>query len=87
LIFFTYRVQSGTDCPGYCHGSQMKTIIKQIKKEGDTIGGVIPGVIQNVPVLVLWREPVFDKLHADWERPCFPLNRRKGFEYGSGFEG
>ena len=59
--------------------------IKVIKKEGDTIGGVITCVIQNVPVGL--GEPVFDKLHAELGKAMLSINAVKGFEYGSGFSG
>lgn len=59
--------------------------IKVIKKEGDTIGGVITCVIQNVPIGL--GEPVFDKLHAELGKAMLSINAVKGFEYGSGFQG
>jgi len=63
----------------------METYIKQIKKEGDTVGGLISCVIQNVPVGL--GEPVFDKLHAQLGKAMLSINAVKGFEYGSGFAG
>lgn len=59
--------------------------IKVIKKAGDTIGGVITCVIENVPMGL--GEPVFDKLHAELGKAMLSINAVKGFEYGSGFEG
>ncbi len=59
--------------------------IKVIKKEGDTVGGVISCVIQNVPAGL--GEPVFDKLHAELGKAMLSINAVKGFEYGSGFAG
>lgn len=59
--------------------------ILQIRKAGDTIGGTITCVIQNVPSGL--GEPVFDKLHADLAKAMLSINAVKGFEYGSGFEG
>ena len=64
---------------------QMEDYIKQIRKEGDTIGGVITCVIENVPVGL--GEPVFDKLHAELGKAMLSINAVKGFEYGSGFAG
>jgi chorismate synthase len=63
----------------------METLIKEIKKEGDTIGGTISCVIHGVPIG--WGEPVFDKLHADLGKAMLSINAVKGFEFGSGFEG
>lgn len=59
--------------------------IKATRKEGDTVGGVISCVIQNVPVGL--GEPVFDKLHAELGKAMLSINAVKGFEYGSGFAG
>ncbi len=64
---------------------KMESYIKSIRKEGDTIGGTITCVIQNVPVGL--GEPVFDKLHAELGKAMLSINAVKGFEYGSGFAG
>ena len=49
----------------------MENYIKEVKKNGDTVGGVISCVIQNVPVGL--REPVFDKLHGS-DRKAMPVS-------------
>lgn len=72
-------------CPDQEMASKMEDYIKKIKKEGDTIGGVITCVAKNVPVGL--GEPVFDKLHAELGKAMLSINAVKGFEYGSGFEG
>ena len=72
-------------CPDPEMAAQMETYIKEVRKEGDTIGGIISCVIQNVPVGL--GEPVFDKLHAELGKAMLSINAVKGFEYGSGFEG
>ena len=64
---------------------KMETYIKSIRKEGDTIGGTVTCVIQNVPIGL--GEPVFDKLHAELGKAMLSINAVKGFEYGSGFAG
>ena len=64
---------------------EMIDYITKIKKDGDTVGGVVTCVIQNVPVGL--GDPVFDKLHADLGKAMLSINAVKGFEYGSGFEG
>ncbi|MCW5519363.1 chorismate synthase [Aureitalea sp. L0-47] len=64
---------------------EMEAYIKQIRKEGDTVGGMITCVIQNVPVGL--GEPVFYKLHAQLGKAMLSINAVKGFEYGSGFSG
>lgn len=72
-------------CPDPDTASKMENYIKEIRKEGDTIGGIITCVIQNVPIGL--GEPVFDKLHAELGKAMLSINAVKGFEYGSGFEG
>ncbi len=64
---------------------QMETYIKEIRKQGDTVGGMVTCVIQNVPAGL--GEPVFDKLHAELGKAMLSINAVKGFEYGSGFKG
>lgn len=72
-------------CPDQEMASKMERYIKEVKKDGDTIGGVITCVAKNVPVGL--GEPVFDKLHAELGKAMLSINAVKGFEYGSGFEG
>ena len=72
-------------CPDQQAAFEMEQYIKQIKKQGDTVGGIIMCVIQNVPIGL--GEPVFDKLHAELGKAMLSINAVKGFEYGSGFEG
>ena len=72
-------------CPDDKIAAEMIDLIKKIKKEGDTIGGVVSCVANGVPVG--WGEPVFDRLHADLGKAMLSINAAKGFEYGSGFEG
>ncbi|MCO6149359.1 chorismate synthase [Flavobacterium sp. NRK1] len=72
-------------CPDPATAKKMEEYIKQIRKEGDTVGGTITCVIKNVPVGL--GEPVFDKLHAELGKAMLSINAVKGFEYGSGFCG
>ncbi|MEH6681156.1 MAG: chorismate synthase [Sediminicola sp.] len=72
-------------CPDPGMAAKMEEHIKEVRKEGDTIGGIITCVIQNVPIGL--GEPAFDKLHADLGKAMLSINAVKGFEYGSGFEG
>lgn len=72
-------------CPDPQKAIEMESYIKDIRKQGDTVGGVVTCVIQNVPVGL--GEPVFDKLHAELGKAMLSINAVKGFEYGSGFEG
>ena len=70
-------------CPDATTASTMIDYIKQIRKEGDTVGGLISCQIDGVPVGL--GQPVFDKLHADLGKAMLSINAVKGFEYGSGF--
>src|SRR5690606_4847625 len=72
-------------CADPATAKEMEQFIGMIKKEGDTVGGKIATLIQNVPVGL--GEPVFDKLHADLGKAMLSINAVHGFEYGSGFEG
>ena len=72
-------------CPDLKKAEEMENLIKSVRKEGDTIGGVVSCIIKNVPVGI--GEPVFDKLHAELGKAMLSINAVKGFEYGSGFAG
>ena len=72
-------------CPDIEMAEKMIDYIKAVRKDGDTIGGVVNGVVQGCPVGL--GEPVFDKLHADIAKAMLSINACKGFEYGSGFAG
>jgi len=72
-------------CPDKASAEKMIERISEIKKQGDTIGGTVTCVIQNVPIGL--GEPIFDKLHAQLGKAMLSINAVKGFEYGSGFCG
>ena len=72
-------------CPDPAMAEQMEGYIKEVRKAGDTVGGVVSAVISGCPPGL--GEPAFDKLHADLAKAMLSINACKGFEYGSGFEG
>ncbi len=72
-------------CPDTDTADQMIELIDQVRKERDTIGGVVSCVAKGVPVGL--GEPVFDRLHAVLGHAMLSINAVKGFEFGSGFEG
>lgn len=72
-------------CPDPEMAQKMFDYIDETRKKGDSIGGIITGVLTGVPAG--WGEPVFDKLHAELGKAMLSINAVKGFEYGSGFEG
>jgi chorismate synthase len=69
-------------CPDPVMAEQMIALIDQTRKDCDTIGGVITGVIKGCPAGL--GEPAFDKLHAELGKAMLSINAVKGFEYGSG---
>ena len=72
-------------CPDQGTAKKMIELIESVKAEGDSVGGVIRGVIRNLPVGL--GEPVFDKLPADLGKAMLSINAVKGFDFGSGFGG
>ena len=72
-------------CPDPKKAEEMISYIQQIRKEGDTIGGIVNCVIQNVPIG--FGEPIFNKLHAQLGKAMLGINAVKAFSFGSGFEG
>ncbi|MFZ3563179.1 chorismate synthase [Tenacibaculum finnmarkense] len=72
-------------CPDQKSAEIMIAKIHEIRKAGDTIGGTITCVIQNMPVGL--GEPIFHKLHAELGKAMLSINAVKGFEFGSGFCG
>lgn len=72
-------------CPDERIAKKMIKLIEKINNEGDSIGGVIRGIIKNVPIGL--GEPVFDKLSADLGKAMLSIPAVKGFEIGSGFKG
>lgn len=72
-------------CPDYECAERMIEMIEQVRRDGDSIGGVIECVARNVPKGL--GEPVFDKLEADLAKGAMSLPASKGFEIGSGFAG
>jgi chorismate synthase len=72
-------------CPDKLVADKMIKLIEQVKKENDSIGGVVKGFVKNPPPGL--GEPVFDKFPADLGKAMLSINAVKGFEFGSGFDG
>jgi len=70
-------------CPDLQTAERMEHLIRDVRKDGDTVGGCVRCMILNVPVGL--GEPVFDKLHAELGKAMFSINAVKGVEFGSGF--
>lgn len=72
-------------CPDPKISKLMEKLIAKVKKEEDTIGGIITCIIKGCPIGI--GEPEFDKLHSRLGAAMLSINAAKGFEYGDGFEG
>ncbi len=70
-------------CPDTAAVEKMITLIKQMRKDGNSVGGVIECIVRNCPTGL--GEPVFDRLEADLAKGMLSLPATKGFEIGSGF--
>ncbi|MES2794508.1 MAG: chorismate synthase [Bacteroidota bacterium] len=77
--------ENAVRCPDPALAAQMFEYIDGIRKNGDSVGGVVSCVCTGVPIGL--GEPVFDKLHAELGKAMLSINAVKGFEYGSGFAG
>lgn len=72
-------------CPDPEAAQRMIALIETMRDSGDSVGGIIRGVIRHCPPGL--GEPVFDKLHADLGKAMLSINAVKAFEIGSGFAG
>ncbi|MBR2637306.1 MAG: chorismate synthase [Bacteroidaceae bacterium] len=72
-------------CPDTEVATRMEELILDVKRQGDTVGGVVTCVVSGVPVGV--GEPLYDKLSARLAQAMLSINAAKGFEYGNGFAG
>ncbi|HHL52042.1 MAG TPA: chorismate synthase, partial [Flammeovirgaceae bacterium] len=79
------RQEDEVRCPDTQISRQMAAAIKEARKQGDTLGGVVSCSVSGVPAGL--GEPVFNKLHAQLGKAMLSINAVKGFEYGSGFAG
>lgn len=72
-------------CPDNIAANEMIKLVEDVKNEGDSVGGIIVGLIRNCPVGL--GEPVFDKINAELGKAMLSINAVKGFDIGSGFAG
>ena len=72
-------------CPDQKAAEKMIRLIEKMRREGNTVGGIVEGIARGVPAG--WGEPVFDKLEADLAKAMLSLPASKAFEVGSGFGG
>lgn len=62
---------------------EMEELLRRVKEEGDSIGGVVEFIASNVPVGL--GDPVYSKLEANLASALMSLPATKGFEIGEGF--
>lgn len=70
-------------CPDPQAVEQFDELIRELKKEGNSIGAKLTVIAENVPVGL--GEPVFDRLDADLAHALMSINAVKGVEIGDGF--
>lgn len=71
-------------CPEPDTAQKMIDYIEQLKKEGDSIGGIITCIVKNMPIGI--GEPIFDKLQVRLAQAMLSINAAHGFDYGAGFD-
>jgi chorismate synthase len=62
---------------------RMERKILKAKKSGDSVGGIVEVIVQNLPAGL--GDPVFDKLDADLAKALMSIGTVKGVEIGAGF--
>jgi len=72
-------------CPSTATARRMIALVEKMRREGDSVGGVVECVARGAPAGL--GDPVFDKLEADFAKALLSLPASKGFEIGSGFAG
>ncbi len=72
------------NCPDLEAAKKMIKKVLEVKKEGDTAGGIIELIIHNIPAGI--GEPVFDKFHAVLSHGIMSIGAVKGIEIGAGFK-
>lgn len=71
-------------CPDMEAAEKMEERVLQVKKMGDSIGGIVEILARGVPPGL--GAPVFDKIDADLAKALMSIGAVKGIEIGSGFE-
>lgn len=70
-------------CPDAAKAREMENLILDVKRDGDTVGGVVTCVVKGAPVGL--GEPLYDKLTSSLAHAMLSINAAKGFDYGNGF--
>lgn len=83
-VDFTLIDSNPVKCPDADAARRMEELIKKVREEGDSIGGIVGVTAQGVPPGL--GEPVFDKLDADLAKALLSIGGVKGVEFGIGFK-
>ncbi len=84
-VDFTKIEKNIVRCPEQKAAEQMISYIEELKKSGDSTGGIISCTIKGVKTGI--GEPIFDKLQARLAESMLSINATHGFDYGTGFQG
>ncbi|MEM2210812.1 MAG: chorismate synthase [Nitrososphaerales archaeon] len=77
------RYTNEVRCPDLQVASQMRDKILEVQKIGDSVGGIIECVVNNVPIGL--GEPIFSSLDSELSKALFSIPGVKGVEFGIGF--
>lgn len=70
-------------CPDASKLEALDEYMRELKKQGDSVGAKVSVVATNMPVGL--GEPIFDRLDADLAHAMMGINAVKGVEVGDGF--
>lgn len=70
-------------CPDAEKAAAMERLILDVKRNGDTIGGIVTCVAKGVPAGI--GAPLYNKLSSSLAAAMMTINATKGFDYGDGF--
>lgn len=70
-------------CPDAEKAAAMERLILDVKRNGDTIGGIVTCVAKGVPAGI--GAPLYNKLSSSLAAAMMTINAAKGFDYGDGF--
>lgn len=76
--------KNAINCPDLEAAPKMEADILEVKKSGDTCGGIVELVCRGVPAGL--GEPVFDKLEATMAHALMSIGAVKGISFGAGFD-
>lgn len=83
FVSWEFVTNNPFSCPNNYQIADLEKYLYEIKKSGDSIGGVVSVVAENIPAGL--GEPVFDKLDADLAKGLMSINAVKAVEIGDGF--